>query len=229
MKLEAMNWMQVEQYLEHDDRIMLVTGACEQHGYLSLLTDVLEPMAIAERAASREAVLIAPPLAFGVSPHFTAYPGTIPLTAATFLLVVREILGALNAQGFRRILVLNGHGGNRLGETLVETANANPGLVLDTLNWWQLPEVHAIAARHGLAPSHANWSENFPFTRIVPVPRGAKPPVNPPVGRSAVEIRAALGDGSYGGAYQAPDGVMEEVLTAAVDVVVSRLVALRRS
>ena len=47
MLLEDLNWMDVEEYLKHDDRIILVTGSCEQHGYLSLLADVREPMAIA--------------------------------------------------------------------------------------------------------------------------------------------------------------------------------------
>ena len=40
MRLEELNWMDVEAYLKGDDRIMLVIGSCEQHGYLSLLTDI---------------------------------------------------------------------------------------------------------------------------------------------------------------------------------------------
>jgi len=226
MTLERMNWMQVEEYLRRDDRIMVVTGACEQHGYLSLLADVLEPMAIAERAAAREPVLIAPPLPFGVSPHFTAYPGTISLRLTTFMMVVSEILIALHEQGFRRILVLNGHGGNRIGEVLTEVANARPDIVLDTLNWWQLPEVQAVAARHELIADHANWLENFPFTRVTAVPAETKPRVNPPVGRGAADIRAMLGDGSYGGPYQVSDEIMAEVLGAATQVTVARLRSL---
>jgi creatinine amidohydrolase len=73
MLLEDLNWMDVENYLKHDDRMILVTGACEQHAYLSLLTDVKEPMAIATIAAEREQVLVAPPINFGVSPYFRKY------------------------------------------------------------------------------------------------------------------------------------------------------------
>ena len=40
-----LNWMQVEEYLRRDDRLMVVTGACEQHGYLSLMTDIRIPLA----------------------------------------------------------------------------------------------------------------------------------------------------------------------------------------
>ncbi|MER3458377.1 MAG: creatininase, partial [Chloroflexota bacterium] len=65
MRLEDLNWMDVESYLKQDDRIILVTGACEQHGYLSLLTDIRIPWAIATAVGEREGVLVAPPLNFG--------------------------------------------------------------------------------------------------------------------------------------------------------------------
>ena len=51
MQFEERNWMQVEEYLKNDDRVILVLGACEQHGYLSLMTDVKIPMALAEAAS----------------------------------------------------------------------------------------------------------------------------------------------------------------------------------
>jgi len=57
-----MNWMDVEAYLEKDDRIIIITGATEQHAYLSLLTDIMVPSKIADAVAEREKVLIAPPL-----------------------------------------------------------------------------------------------------------------------------------------------------------------------
>ena len=128
MFLEAMTWMDVERYLACDDRIVVITGACEQHGYVSLLSDILAPMAIAKAAIEQEPVLVAPPLPFGISPYFTAYPGTISLRVETFASVVRELLTGLTAQGFRRILVSNGHGGNTgvLIPLLVELGNTHP-------------------------------------------------------------------------------------------------------
>ena len=92
MFLEAMTWMDVERYLVRDDRIVVITGACEQHGYVSLLSDILAPMAIVKAAIKHEPVLVAPPLPFGISPYFTAYPGTISLRVETFAAVVRELL-----------------------------------------------------------------------------------------------------------------------------------------
>jgi creatinine amidohydrolase len=226
MLFEDLNWMDVENYLKRDDRILLITGACEQHGYLSLLCDVKEPLAIATMVAQRENVLIAPPIHFGVSPYFITYPGTISISAETFLRLVREVIECLHAQGFQRILILNGHGGNKLGEVLIEIANAHPGLKLDWLNWWQLPEVNQVAAKYGLETGHANWMENFRFTRVADVPNVVKPRVTLPAIADAATTRALLGDGSYGGAYQAPDTVMDELLEAVVQVVQERLKAL---
>ena len=61
MRIEDLNWMDVEEYLKHDDRLILVLGTIEQHGYLSLATDVKIPMALADAASVKTGVLVAPP------------------------------------------------------------------------------------------------------------------------------------------------------------------------
>ena len=50
MRFGDLNWMDVEEYLKHDDRVMLVLGSSVQHGYLSLQTDVRIPLALADAA-----------------------------------------------------------------------------------------------------------------------------------------------------------------------------------
>jgi creatinine amidohydrolase len=225
MLFEDMNWMDVERYLERDDRVVVVTGACEQHGYLSLLADIRIPLAVAREACHKEGVLIAPPLPFGISPYFTAYPGTLSLRPETFAAVVREVVEGLLAQGFRRVLVSNGHGGNSglLDPLLIELSNAHPGARLALFHWWRHPAVDAVAQEAGLPQHHANWSESFSFTRVGPMPDGEKGPVEVPRAASAAEFRAALGDGSFGGPYQAPDAVMDRLFAAAVEAMVAAL------
>ena len=100
------NWMLVEEYLKSDDRVILVLGATEQHAYLSLLTDSKIPLAMAEAAAEKTGVLIAPPLHFGCSPFFLAYPGTINLRSTTLMAVVEDIVRSLYGSGFRRFLLV---------------------------------------------------------------------------------------------------------------------------
>lgn len=225
MLFEDLSWMDVERYLERDDRVVVVTGACEQHGYLSLLADVRIPLAVARKACQEEGVLVAPPLSFGISPYFTAYPGTLSLQSETFAAVVREVIEGLLAQGFRRVLVSNGHGGNigLLHPLLVELDNTHPDARLALFLWWCHPAVDAVAQEAGLPQHHANWSENFSFTRVGPVPEGEKEPVEVPRAASAADFRAALGDGSFGGPYQAPDEVTDRLFAAAVGAMVAAL------
>src|SRR5512139_2873834 len=103
MRIEDLNWMDVEEYLKHDDRLMLVIGACEQHGYLSLLSDVKIPLALADAASQETGVLVGPPLNFGSSPYFLAYPGTLSLRLSTLLDVVEDVVRSAYGHGFHRI------------------------------------------------------------------------------------------------------------------------------
>jgi creatinine amidohydrolase len=230
MLFESMTWMDVEHYLARDDRVVVITGACEQHAYVSVLSDIIMPLEIAKAAAELEPVLIAPPLPFGVSPYFATYPGTISLSVETFAMLAREVLAALVQQGFRRVLVSNGHGGNTgvLTALLVELGNLYADARFDLCQWWTHPAVMAAAEASGLQQRHANWSESFGFTRVGPAPAGEKPP--PAVSRTAnaAATRAALGDGSYGGAYQAPDEVMDRLFAAAVEAMALALKAMRK-
>ena len=216
---EKMNWMDVEKYLINDDRIVLVTGSCEQHGYLSLATDTLEPMEIARKACENPKVPIAPPVTYGLNPFFNAYPGNVSLSVETYARMIKDILESFITQGFRRILVSNGHGGNSGVLTLVidEILAKNEKVKINLFQWWLDPRVDAVAIKHGLKQSHANWSENHSFTRVSKVPGKPKEFVVLPKTASPAKIRKMLGDGCTGGYYQAIDSVMEEFFQAAVD------------
>ena len=169
---DQLNWMGIEERLKRDDRVVVIIGACEQHGYSSVMADVLEPLEIAKAAGQVDPVLIAPPMPYGISPYFVTYPGTISLRVETFAAVVRELLESLVRQGFRRVLVSNGHGGNTgvLSALLVELANAHPEARFELFQWWTHPDVVKAGEALGLKQGHANWSESFPFTRVGPAP-----------------------------------------------------------
>src|SRR5258706_1325336 len=112
MRVSELSWMEVEGYLGRDDRAVLPLGSTEQHAYLSLATDSILAERVAVEAAEPLGVPVLPVLSYGITPHFTAYPGTITLRLQTHLRVVRDILDGLAQSGFRRALVVNGHGGN---------------------------------------------------------------------------------------------------------------------
>ncbi len=217
MRLEELNWFDVERYLEQDDRLVLVLGACEQHGYLSLLTDVKIPLALADAASRQTGVLVGPPLNFGSSPYFLGYPGTLSLRVSTLLDLVEDLVRSAYGHGFRRILLLNGHGGNDPARArLYELANSLTGLRLAWYAWWQAHAVLDVAEKHELKPMHASWLEAFSFTRVADLPDGEKNPPHVPGLMGAKEARQVYGDGVFGGAYSADPAIMDEVFEAAL-------------
>jgi creatinine amidohydrolase len=224
MRLEELNWMDVESYLKSDNRIMLVLGAAEQHGYLSLLTDVKIPMALADAASQQSGVLVAPPVNFGVSPYFLAYPGTISLRVSTFLDLVEDIVRSFYQQGFRRFLILNGHGGNEPARArLWELANDLPEMKINWYAWWTSHSVEAAAMKHELKSSHAGWIEAFPFTRVADLPESSKTPPSYQGLLNAQQFRKVFGDGVFGGPYQAAPAIMDEIFAAALEDVLHYL------
>jgi creatinine amidohydrolase len=216
MRIEDLNWMDVEGYLKQDDRLILVIGACEQHGYLSLLADAKIPLALAEAASKQIGVLVAPPLNFGASPYFASYPGTFSLRLSTLMDAVEDIVHSAYAQGFRRFLVLNGHGGNNgVKMRLGELANLLSGLKIQWYAWWMSHSVEEVAIRYGLKPTHANWLEAFPFTIVSDLPKDEKiPPVVPSEVMDAKTAREVYGDGSFGGHYSVTQEIMQEIFDA---------------
>lgn len=96
--------------------VLVPIGATEQHGpHLPLDTDTSAVMEVAVRAASQIAdfpVLVLPPVSWGLSSHHMIFPGTLTLSWQTFGALVTEICACVHAHGFRKIMLLNGHGGN---------------------------------------------------------------------------------------------------------------------
>src|SRR5919201_6664372 len=119
MRVRDLNWMQLEAYLQRDDRIVLPVGSTEQHAYLSLETDNIIAERLAVEAAEPLGVPVLPVLSYGVTPGFGAYPGSPTLRLETFAAVVRDLLDSLRGQGFHRILIANGHGGNAPARAVV--------------------------------------------------------------------------------------------------------------
>ena len=224
MRFSDLNWFDVENYLENDDRLMLILGACEQHGYLSLLTDANIPQALADAASQQTGALVAPPLNFGASPYFLAYPGTMSLRIATLMDIVEDLVKSVYAQGFRRLLILNGHGGNDpVRGRLYEVASELPDLRISWYAWWQSHSVEAVAVQHSLKPYHAGWVEAFQFNQVTELPSGEKTPPHVPGLLGANEARQVYGDGVFGGAYQVDATIMRKIFDVSLGDVVHML------
>jgi creatinine amidohydrolase len=224
MRVQDCNWMQLEEYLRADDRIVLPVGSIEQHGYLSLGVDMILSERVSVEAAEPLGVPVLPSLPYGITPYFAAYPGSPTLRVETYQAVVRDLLESLHEQGFRRFLFVNGHGGNDPGAKAAdEWSAAHPGAQTVWHNWWKGPHTWEVVQSIDSDASHASWLENFPWTRLEGV---EQPPERKPMAditkmleSSPADVRAALGDGSFGGLYERPDEDVLRVWRAGVEEV----------
>ncbi|MDX6474655.1 MAG: creatinine amidohydrolase [Gaiellaceae bacterium] len=221
MRIEDCNWMQVEDYLGTDDRLVVPLGSVEQHGYLSLGVDRILSERVSVEAAEPLGVLVMPSLPYGLTPYFAAYPGSPTLRVETYGAVLRDLLDSLSEQGFRRFLFVNGHGGNDPGREAVQTwESEHDGCRTLWHNWWAGAGVRAVVDAIDADASHASWFENFPWTRLPGVEQPqARKPMADVVAMRELEPRAVrelLGDGSLGGLYERPDADVLQVWAAGV-------------
>jgi creatinine amidohydrolase len=171
------------------DGVALVpVGATEQHGpHLPVSTDTEIAVALAAAAAGKVGAEVAtwvlPAVAFGFSPEHAGRPGTISLSAETFLALMDDVGRGVVASGIRRLVFVNGHGGNpellhvacrRLRENLSLAAFAvhAPGL--------PLPDEMLTDVTHGDNDAHAGQYETSVMLTVRP---------------AAVDLRAARADG----------------------------------
>jgi creatinine amidohydrolase len=222
MRISDLNWMMVEEYLKRDNRCVLPLGSTEQHAYLSLSVDSILAERIAVEAAEPLGVPVFPVVAYGITPYFRAFPGSITLRVDTYLGLVGDILDAMAEQGFRRILIVNGHGGNAPAQSLAgEWMSDHPEIRIKFHNWWNAPKTWAQVMAIDPVASHASWMENFPWTRLADVimPDMQKPMSDLDYLRQLdpQSLRDYLKDGNYGGRYQREDEEMMKIWRAGVE------------
>jgi creatinine amidohydrolase len=214
MRVVDCNWMQLEDYLENDNRIVLPLGSVEQNGYLSLGVDMILSERVAVEAAEPLGVPVLPAIPYGLTPYFAAYPGSPTLQVATYQAVIRDLLDSLAGQGFRRFVLVNGHGGNEAGREAAAAWQAawqaeSSDVEFIWHNWWNGPRAWGVVQSIDPDASHASWLENFPWTRLegVTQPQERKPMADVSTMRETepAELRKQLGDGSFGGLYERPD------------------------
>lgn len=221
MRIAEMDWQMVEDWVRHDDRGVLPLGSTEQHAGLSLMTDAILAERVAVDAAEPLGIPVFPAIPFGLAPYFQAFPGSITLRVSTYCQLVRDVLDSLKRGGFRRILIVNGHGGNQPAATLgQEWMVDNPDCRVRFHDWFRAPRTLALVQATDKVAGHASWQENFPWTRLASTPSdGDKPMVDTDRLRTLppFEVRSMLEDGNYGGRTQRSDNEMLAIWAAAVE------------
>ena len=146
--LENLSYPEVEDYLKEKDIILVPTGSVEQHSPYGLIgTDFIAAEAVARRVSEAMQILVAPTVKYGVSPHHMAFGGTVSLKPDTMIMLISDIIESLVAHGFRRIVFINGHGGNissikiameRLKARMIEGC-------FEVISWYEMEEVRQLS------------------------------------------------------------------------------------
>jgi creatinine amidohydrolase len=129
-----LTWKQVDALPRETTLLILPTAAIEQHGHhLPLATDTLINNLLLGRALElvppELSVYALPPVCYGKSNEHLGFPGTLSLSAGTFLAVVRDLGASIAAAGFRKLVLYNTHGGNTsLVDVLARDLRAEFGL-----------------------------------------------------------------------------------------------------
>jgi creatinine amidohydrolase len=151
---------------------VLPVGSCEQHGaHLTLDTDTAIAEALARELVADlgdEAVLC-PTLGYGLSEHHLGFAGTLTLRPATFLAVIADVLESLEHAGLKRVLVVNGHGGNTDALRLAaRAARRDRGMLVAAVMWAVLAADEVAAVAQSPAYGHACETETSVALALVP-------------------------------------------------------------
>ncbi len=138
-ELERINWMEFREVVPaRIQTVLLPTGTLEPHGVINNGADNTAPFAMAKQIAPRVGALVAPTLPYGITGSMEAYPGAFQITESVYRPFVKQILEGLAKNGFKNIIILNGHGGPQTAVLNAVAAEVSAERHVRTLviNWW---------------------------------------------------------------------------------------------
>lgn len=232
--LARLTWPEAKEALATARLALVPIGSCEQHGpHLALDTDTAIAVAFARRLGEGvgDLAVLCPPIAYGMSEHHLAFAGTLTLRSTTLLGTIREIVESLAHHGLRKVLFVNGHGGNLDGLRLAarEASRDGPGDVAAVM--WALLAADLIAKRAAMSRyGHACDIETSVAMAIAPHVVFAdriSAPASPPVKPALVEPQGAridmptrfenwTTDGALGDPRLASKALGDEIVTLAL-------------
>ncbi|MEC9284217.1 MAG: creatininase family protein [Bdellovibrionota bacterium] len=209
-QLKNLTWPMVEEYLKHSQSIVLLIGSCEQHGPTGLIgTDFMTAEALAEKYCQENSVIMAPSFNYGMAGHHLGFPGTISLSPDTYTKALIDLFQSMIHTGFKKVLVINGHGGNvpfvQAAVCQLKYDNKNSEFETYLENWWKSPSLenyqeknfgeangfHATCGEVSLTQHIA--AEAFESIENIQFEYDSKKPLHHPL--SASELRKYYPDG----------------------------------
>ena len=169
-EMERINWMEFKEVIPSKiNTVILPTGTLEPHGVINNGADNTAPLAMAKTIAKRTNAMIAPVLPYGITGSMEAYPGAFQITEAAYRPFIKQILEGLAKNGFKNIIILNGHGGGQTAVLQAVAAEVATEKKVRTLviNWWSFAsdETKEVFGEDG---GHAGWNETAFIQAIDP-------------------------------------------------------------
>lgn len=176
-----LTWLEQKEAIADERVVLLPTGSIEGHGpHCPLDTDTVIADGVCKRVAELipDQVLLLPPLSIGLANNHMDFPGTLTFTEPTYINMVCEIGLGLAHHGFKRILIINGHGGNQpaLDVAARMVNNRFPGVLCGVMTYYSTPRAMAIDAEYakaqGLTGSqdHGGFGETSCYLAFNPGP-----------------------------------------------------------
>lgn len=159
--LSDINWMEFKEAVPAKiNTVILPTGTLEPHGVINNGADIVAPVAMARKIARDVNALIAPVIPYGITGSMDAYPGAFSISEAAYRAYVRDVLAGLAKNGFKNIVIINGHGGPQtavLNAIAMEVGQDKHVRTL-VINWWSYATDVTLAV-FGEDGGHAGWNE----------------------------------------------------------------------
>jgi creatinine amidohydrolase len=143
VRIDEMTRKEFKDILEDIEAAIIPVASTEQHGpHLPMCQDMASVNYVAYKAAERlfpKVIVTPPPTTVGISEHHMHYPGTLSLKSENFIKVVMDVVESLYRHGIRKIVVLNGHGGNRGAVRQIGfNAKKEFGVKVAAFSYWDL-------------------------------------------------------------------------------------------
>jgi creatinine amidohydrolase len=141
-RYEEFTWPEIKQAVAEQRVAVLPVGTIEQHGpHLPLVTDVLTASEMSRMAVERivHEALLMPPVHYSFNEHHLDFPGTIAITGETIVSYVTDIGVSLAHHGFRKVLLVNGHGSNvPFLDIAARNITNRSEAICAMVSWWSL-------------------------------------------------------------------------------------------
>lgn len=137
-RLDEMSWLEAQEAFQRSDTVIIPVGTLHGHGPTPIGIDASSVGRLADEVGRRAGLITLPLLSYGENDKMNEYPGSLTISPGVLEAFYTDIWRSLHRNGTRRVIVLNGHGGNR--EPLIRSGRnvRELGMLVAILEWWNI-------------------------------------------------------------------------------------------